>query len=357
MHSINIASAGQADALPSLSVSSQGFLPAFIDGWLDVIPPTMTLVDGCESAYSFNSTVPFLQSAVLIGGDCQSLVSPENRAKYRAQVQVSYGIYLDAYANPVGSPWFIDGLGGPRVERLRANVSEALRCCDQYVWIYGEQHTWWPLERTDINTPWEQALPGADAALRFSADPDGYAKARLQSLREAGKLVDLVRNGDFGSERTADANGTELVYKDGLPPAGWGQWEAREGGSFTWDRAVGSAAPGAARAAKVGEGCFIQDSAPVKPGERYHVSGSYKLRGQGSALIRVRWQTTEGKWTHDQLDKLIYGKGKAGEWVSLSGVAEVPEGVGKLIILLGVGGQMTDQDVTWFDDVHLYRLD
>lgn len=357
MHSINLTAAGQADALPSLSVSSQGFLPAFIDGWLDVIPPQMTLVDGCESAYMYNSAVPFLQSAVLIKGDCQSLVSPENRAKYRAQVQVSYGIYLDAYANPVGSPWFIDGLGGPRVDRLRANVTVALKSCDQYVWIYGEKHTWWPVDRADINTPWEAALPGADAALRFAADPDGYAQTRLQALREAGKLVDLARNGDFGSEKTTNPDGAAVVYKDGDKPAGWGSWEAADTGSFTWDKLVGNKAPGAARAAKVGNGCFTHEISPVKPGERYLVSGTYKLQGQGNAWIRVRWQTADNKWIHDQLDRLIYGGGKAGEWVSLSGVAEVPEGVGKIVILLGVGGQMSEQDVVWFDDLHCYELD
>ena len=64
----------------------------------------------------------FLEAALRIKGACQELVSPENRAKYRAQVQVSFGIYLDAYWNPKGSSWYIDGKGGSRVERLAANV-------------------------------------------------------------------------------------------------------------------------------------------------------------------------------------------------------------------------------------------
>jgi len=40
----------------------------------------------------------------------------------------------------------------------------------------------------------------------------------------------------------------------------------------------------------------------------------------------------------------------------LFGVVEVPEGVGRLSILLGVGGQSAAEDVAWFDDVELYRL-
>jgi hypothetical protein len=337
--------------------SSQGLLPAFVDGWLDVIPPKMALIDGCESAYRYNSPLEFLQSALLIKGDAQSLVSPENRAKYRAQVQVSFGIYLDAYVNPATSPWHIDAGTTPMVDKLRQNVTQALKSADQYVWIYGEKHSWWPTPRTDINTTWESVLPGVDTALRFSADPDGYALTRLAALREAGKLVELTRNGDFGSDKTKDSAGAEVVYREGAPPAGWGKWEATDSGSFTWDKAVGNKVPGSAKAVKVGNGCFIQEILPVQPGERYYVSGSYRLQGQGSAWIRVRWQTADNKWTQEQLDKLLYGRGKAGEWVPLGGVAEVPPGAGKLIILLGVGGQPSDQDAAWFDDVHCYKVD
>lgn len=356
LESINATSAGEADPLPSLTAGSQGLLPAFVDGWLDVIPPQMTLIDGCETAYLYNSPLQFLQSAVLIKGDAQSLVSPENRAKYRAQVQVSYGIYLDAYANPPTSNYHIDAGTTPMVDKLRQNVTQALKCADQYVWIYGEKHSWWPTQRTDINTTWESVLPGVDTALRYSADPEGYAATRLQALREAGKLVELTRNGDFSSDKTSDAAGAEVAYKEGGAPAGWGTWEAADKGSFTWDKAVGNKAPGSAKAANVGNGCFIQTIAPVQPGERYYVSGSYRLQGQGCAWIRVRWQTADNKWTQDQLDKLIYGHGQTGEWVSLAGVAEVPPGAAKLIILLGVGGQPTDQDTAWFDDIHCYLL-
>jgi hypothetical protein len=284
-------------------------------------------------------------------------VSPENRAKYRAQVQVSYGIYLDAYANPPTSPWFVDGLGGSRVARLQTNVADALRCADEYVWIYGEKSSWWPGARSDISTPWEEKLPGVTSALSFAADPDGYGRRRVQELWEAGKCVELARNGDFQGEKTTNPAGGEAVYKEGGAPAGWGTWEAATGGRFTWDRGVGRKAAGSARAAKVGNGCFIQEISPVKPGERYLVAGSYKLQGQGTAQIRVRWQTADGKWIHDQLDRMIYGRGKAGEWVDISGVAQVPEGVGRLVILLGMGGQMADTDVIWYDDVHCHPID
>ena len=38
------------------------------------------------------------------------------------------------------------------------------------------------------------------------------------------------------------------------------------------------------------------------------------------------------------------------------GVVQVPEGVGRLVILLGVRGQTGEKDVVWYDDVRLSKL-
>lgn len=357
MNSVNFPAAGQADARQALAGSAYGLYPPFIDGWLDAVPPTMTLIDGCESAYLWNSTTQFLQGAVLMKGDCQSLVSPENRAKYRAQVQVSFGLYLDAYRNPEGNRYFIDGLGGPRVDRLRQNCADALKCADQYVWVYGEQCRWWPTPNTRLTQTWEEGLPGCSAALRLAADPVAYARQQVQELTAAGKLVDLARNGDFTSETATDTTGAAVTWKESAPPAGWGMWQVDDSkGTLTWDRTVGHQAPGAAQVAQVKNGCVLQTLQPVQPGERYAVRASYRLQGRGTAWLRVRWQKPEGGWIAEQRDKLIYGAAQPGEWGELFGVAEVPEDVGRLVILLCIDGQMGPEDVAWFDDVHCWKL-
>jgi hypothetical protein len=36
---------------------------------------------------------------------------------------------------------------------------------------------------------------------------------------------------------------------------------------------------------------------------------------------------------------------------------QVPEGVGRLVVLLLVKGQQDEADVAWFDDAAVYRLD
>ena len=81
-----------------------------------------------------------------------------------------------------------------------------------------------------------------------------------------------------------------------------------------------------------------------------------KIVGRGQASIRVRWQTSEGGWTLEGLDQLIFCPSKTNDWSELFGVVEVPDGVGRLVILLGVKGQKSPDDVVWYDDVKLYQL-
>lgn len=353
MNSVNGPAAGQADAMGALSGSGYGLYAPFIDGWLDAIPPTMTLVDGCEGAYLFNSRAQFLEAALKIKGDCQSLVSPENRAKYRAQVQVSYGIYLDAYANPEGSTYYIGPKSGSRVAQLQQNMSDALSAADEYVWVYGEQYRWWATPNGGVKPEsWEQVLPGMDAALRFAADPTGFAR---QVMAE-GKLPNLSRNPDFGAETAKNYLGADVAYQEGGFPAGWGFWQENTAGTAGWDRGMGHAAPGGGRASQVTSGCFTQEIGPVQPGERYAVRAWTRVQSQGSAWIRMRWQTADGHWAMEQRDVLAYGGAARDQWQEILGVAEVPEGVGRLVILLAMGGQASAGDVVWYDDVQCVKL-
>ena len=81
-----------------------------------------------------------------------------------------------------------------------------------------------------------------------------------------------------------------------------------------------------------------------------------KVQGHGNAWLRVRWQTGDGRWTAETQDKIFFGEMPPDKWRELFGVVEVPADVGRLVILLGVGGQSTPQDVIWYDDAGLYRL-
>ncbi|MBM4036589.1 MAG: hypothetical protein FJ291_33040 [Planctomycetes bacterium] len=368
---------GHANPNRVLAAQGYGLLPAFIDGWLDAAPPAATFVDGCEMAYLYNSVEQYAESALLIKGACQELVSPENRAKYRAQVQVGFGIYLDAYWNPKEPrwmPWYIDGKGGSRVDRLRANLRTALRVADEYVWVYGEKFRWWPSPNKRVEPKaWPEALPGCEPALRLARDPLDYARSQLAELGAAGKLINLARNGDFASDKALSFEGTPIEWKEGHPPAGWHAWQAEKSkGAFTWDREAEATrvgfgdsgvhelrnppARGAARAAGVTNGCFLQACA-VKPGEHYAVGAARRLQGKGEAWLRVRWQAPEGAWTAEALDALIHCDAPRDAWGEMLGVVEVPEGAGRLLILLCVADQPAANDIAWFDDVRVHRLE
>ncbi|MDD4870454.1 MAG: hypothetical protein PHR77_07825 [Kiritimatiellae bacterium] len=359
MNSVCHDAISQNDPQAVLERQGYGLLPSFIDGWLDAIPPAVTLVDGCESAYHYNSVEQYLEAANAIRNNCQELVSPENRAKYRAQVQASFGMYLDAYWNPSTSPWYIDGLGGSRVERLRINTTTALRAADEYVWVYGEKFRWWPTPNGSVKKEnWDEALPGSGKMLALVRDPSTWAAERMSELKKDGKLVNLVRNSGFTDEKCSDTKGNTDVWRDGRPPAGWGSWqEEKSKGKFLWDRETGLSGKGAAKAESVKGGCFIQ-SHDVKAGEMYVVTTSGRIQGKGRTHVRVRWQTAEGKWIHENLDRMITPvKSQDGKWSEMTGVAEVPANVGKLVILLGVSDQRSTDDVAWFDDVLLYRIE
>lgn len=352
---------GQKDPARVLSAEVYGLYPAFIDGWLDAAGPKVTFVDGCEWSYRYNSVVEYLEAAVLIKGGCQELVSPANRAKYRAQVQVSFGMYLDAYWNPKDSKWgawYVDGKGRPRVERLRENVATALRVADEYVWVYGEKFRWWPTPNGRVRAEsWPEALPGCERALAYARDPVGFARERIAAGRASGKLANLSRNGDFSSAKAPPGEAPAADWRAGRPPAGWHAWqEAASKGTFTWDREAGAAGKGSARAANVANGCFLQ-KVRAAPGERYAVRAVRRLRGAGGAWIRVRWQTDKDAWTAVGHDKLITCGGAANEWRELFGVVEVPAGAARLVVLLGVGGQKAPEDAAWFDDVEVYKLE
>jgi len=356
MDSINVPAAAQADARRLLSTSPYGLYPAMIDGWLDAAAPTVTLVDGCESAYLYNSRQQYVEAAVQIKGDCQDLVSPDNRAKYRAAVQVSFGMYLDAYWNPKDSPWYIGAADGNRVGRLRASAQTALRVADEYVWVYGEKFRWWPTPNKGVKAQtWPEALPGCEGALGFARDPVGYARTEIAALKKTGKAANLARNGDFAAETVTFDGREEKWQKDGRP-AGWSAWqEATSHGKFTWDRDTGHAGKGSARSTGVAGGCLLQ-SHDVKPGQRYAAGAMRRLQGKGDAWMRIRWQTSDGRWTAEDRDRLFFCDGPPQDWGEMFGVVEVPEGVGKLVVLLCTSGQASAADAAWFDDVELCRL-
>jgi len=353
MNSINF-KAGKSD-LPQNILASAGYglLPAFIDGMLDGAPPAMVLVDGCEDGYYLDSAEEYLRTAHELrswNGAAIRLVSPANRPKYRQQVQAGFGFYLDMFLNNATNHYYRGPINGSRLARLERNLAFACDAADEYVWVYGEQCRWWGRPTSVPNSVgqgrlWEEALPGITRAIAQVRDPMRAAQDEIAKLRAAGTLTNLARNADFAQPASR---------QEGALPAEFSTWqdEQTSPGKFAWDAGVGG---GAGRAAGVKSGCFIQ-SHDVRPGETYAVQAECLPRGASNPTLIARWQTAEGRWTHEHDDRTFVFRPDEGAWPKAFGVITVPSAVGKLVILLNVTGQVADTDVCWFDNLALYRL-
>lgn len=345
-----------------LEPAHYGLLPSFFNGMLDVAPPMMKIVDGCESGYYHNGIDEFSRRALMIqsvGGPAMRLVEPENRQKYAAQVQVGFGFYLDMYVNPEGSKYYRGPVeGGTRLDRLAENLSAAKETCDEYIWIYGEKRCWWSpgqgAHPAATSEHWEAAIPGVARTILRIKNPVEAAR-KVFEKQKVDDWGNLVRNGDFKESRAGKT--IDIRF-----PEHWQAWQHDPIGSFSWDGNMGE---GSAKASKVKWGCFLQKH-PVKPGEYYYVALDAEKQGVGWIGMRIRWQDSDQKWTKEEDDRsFTFGASSvvtddrplAEGWQRAGGVVKIPEGAGFLQIQAGIRDQETDGDAAWFDNAVLIRLE
>ena len=201
-----------------LMLVKRDLFPAFLNGLMDVMPPEAKLVDGFERAYgakaamgSFYRIVHDQKQGVL------PLVAPENRAKYKLQHSVSFGLFMDAYSDlmPTNSIHYLGPVRGRRIVHLEENIRQATECADEYVWFWGQKGFWidWPEDLKDPSwrdgfklswrrkyfngkwgriRPWNDTLDGNfDLVLRGVKDPDGFAREEYERLAAAGTVANL----------------------------------------------------------------------------------------------------------------------------------------------------------------------
>ena len=191
---------------PAATMREKGdLLPAFLNGMLDVMPEGVRVVDGNETSGYVADALrrDFHAAASVTRAHILPLVAPENRDRYRAQVLVGFGLYLDGYVmTDASSPWYLPPKDGSRLERLRANLDQALEACDGYVWIYGERRTFVDWKGVSPKTgflaqaygqgTWEDALPGFGDMIRCVKDPGLWMAENFARKVASGELVNLV---------------------------------------------------------------------------------------------------------------------------------------------------------------------
>lgn len=324
-----------------LASDGYGLIPAFVNGWLDVAPSGVNIIDGNEGAYTYNSVAQFDRAYTRMHAECNRMLAPDNRERFRVHYTASHGIYLDAYANPPSSPYYIDPLGGTRAARLLANVKAALGAADEYVWVYGEKGRWWPNGSQEYPL-WPDKLPGADTALQQAKDPLAAAKDRLNSMKPSDNLL---QNAGF-SKRNGDR-----------PDAWWFWQQDGSHGTPSWSGDVGAAVKGSACVRACGDGCFGQN-VKVQPGADYVVRLKSKTKGRGQAGLLVCWQNTKGAWTApDENQQVSADPGESGGWRQWTGIVHVPDSATALVFMPTAKGGTGPDDTIWFDDAVLVKLE
>ena len=319
-----------------LAASKRDLWPWFVNGMVEVMPMTVTLIEGNEHAYKYDAgACDFFRSACEQHSSAINLIMPENRFKYRGVLRAGFGLYLDSYICSEKSEYYKGSMCGSRLRHFAENLGQAAEAADGYVWIYGERKAIIPWNETSVNAQfapngtwrgvptWNDALPGFNDELLLAKDVRAYIGSAVSRMKEAGTLTNLA---------TATARPWPIWHD--------GQSEDSSFGSDGDSVFI----KGPAR------GCHHVHIDGVKPGERYAVL--VKCRGQ-QAVATVFWKKDDvWRWELPGFP-LTFVDGK--ECRDGGAVATVPQGVNRLVINLGAS--VWPGETVVFDQVEVYRIE
>ena len=286
--------------------------PAFCDGILDALPPSAKIVDGCEtSGYRCNaSNGDFYRQAAFQTGGALGFVSPENRRKYRAQLSVSFGMFIDCYAmTNTASKWYRGPVDGSRLKAFENDFVQACETVDEYVWLWCQDGRWadWPNAARNAKIakwrPWEDQMPGVTRVISHTLHPE---------LAVLDARSDAIASGTY--ENLAAGKQHKRIFR----------------GERT---------------------CLNFPVRGVVPGERYGIA--YPLRGDGERP-QVAWRM-DGQWDWS-LDRAFLSLSLPDEtgrrW--RTGTATVPDGANELVLQVNIN-QGPDEELE-IGDVDIFRL-
>ena len=321
--------------LAAIVAQRQDPWPAFVNGMLDALPPGMRLADGNEFGYLFRADNNdyimdgFRQRQMLV-----QLITPENRTKFRANVQVSSGHYLDCYSNK-GGHWYHPPLNGSRLARLEDNLHQGLACADETVWLFGEkrQIVKWKgnAERWNGVKTWEEELPGFADVLRRLRNPRQWAAEKVAAMRKAGTLVNIAADEKaFSIWKGADCDGALEI-----------------------DAAATDGSPVLCATGVKKNGCFLAGVPDVKAGQLYFVE--FDVKGETDPRCGIQWQNKGAYDWNVPARYPVYKPVKDG-WLRGEIVVRVPHDVDKMMLHLSPKHKEVGEK-TWFSNVSICRID
>ena len=309
-------------------VQSGDLWPAFLDGLFDVMPPTAVFIDGNEHAYDFRpGSADFAVAAKDALVRLPALLSPENRGKYRAQMQVSFGQFMNIFVNEKRKTQ------SEKAAMLRQALQGAAASADEYVWLWGEKCKWvdwpdfrpaYPHERV-TNATWAEELPGLPQILENVRNPLGRLNDRFEAARAGGTpnlIASKIKNWRKCTWKAKDDPGTFDGASDGSVVRMTGTRE----GDYTFE-------------------------CGVMPGKTYLCGCRY--RSQGTAHCEVRWKAN-GKWAKN--GPIVVAEPPDDEgWRRARVEAVAPEGIDGLVWIFEA--HLEKGEIAEFADAVVYEAE
>ena len=312
----------------------------FLDGIFDVIAPAAVLIDGTEQGYSFRAPrMDFFRASNHIHKNLGGLLSPENRAKYRMQMQNSFGVYLDGYSFvKEGAPfgYYMEPIDGSRTRHLGINLKQAVTAADEYIWFWGEKSRW---ASVNGKPTWKDAIPGLHDTLLTIKSPAEMGRLIRQRM-ESGELVNVNTNTACLS---ADAAAVPKPY-----------WTWQEDpkkrfrqGAFGSDLTQGHGDKYSLVAEGVGSGSIVYSVGKRQSGEIIGISFCSKGEHVGAS---IGWKK-DGKWDWNMPRMLIpvSTETDAEGWARTDWSFVIPEGADGFGLMLSVS--QCEGEKAWFDDI------
>ncbi len=168
----------------------------FLNGVLEGMGPGMTMTDGNEPSYYYDSSEKFFAVYHAMRQGALNLIPSAAVAKFQTQTQASQALYMDYVFARV--PWKnIPALYLTPDERARwfeHNVYYALKTTDEYVWLYSEKMNWWTNQ--DVPPGMEEAIVRARTAIAENRPLGFDLRALMQGVdakRKAAIAEKLIK--------------------------------------------------------------------------------------------------------------------------------------------------------------------
>ncbi|MHB8997822.1 MAG: sugar-binding protein [Armatimonadota bacterium] len=168
----------------ALAGHSYSLYVPFLNGYLEGMGPRMTLTDGNEPSYYYDSSEKYLDAFHMMRQSALNLIPRPLVPKFQTQTQASQALYMDFVFAKVN--WKnIQALYLSPEEQAKwfeHNVYWALKTTDEYVWLYSEKMDWW--KNKDVPPGMEEAIIKARAAIAENRPLGWDLKDLMQSVQD-----------------------------------------------------------------------------------------------------------------------------------------------------------------------------